>query len=407
MNTRSTVLCVLLAAAHAPVATAESSWTTYQGGPSHTGYAPLSLHTQNFALRWQKTIPGNMALNPVATGDGKVFVSQRGYFSNQGLYTLNAATGQTLWNINYGSVYSVNPPAYAFGNVYVQTGDHSSDTYLRAYHANDGALAFRSAHAAQWESYYAPTIYDRTVYVNGGYYGGMYGFDALDGTQRWFQELPQYDDWTPAVDANLAYAYVGEYNPGLYAFNRNTGAPAFTIPDPNFDWNGWSMNLAPVLGSQNNALAIHDGRMISFDLQNRRIGWELHRNFTGQPTLADGVIYAIDSGALTARKEGTGDLLWSWEPAGGGSLNGSMIATNNLLFVHSSSTTFAVDLTTHQSTWSFADSGELALGEGALWIANANGRLTAISVPEPGSVALMTVGLMAVASRRRKLPCNT
>ena len=65
---------------------------------------------------------------------------------------------------------------------------------------------FQAPHSAQWERYYAPTIYDGSVYVNGGYYGGMYGFDAFGGAQQWFNSLPQYDEWTPAVEADLADA---------------------------------------------------------------------------------------------------------------------------------------------------------------------------------------------------------
>jgi len=357
------------------------SWPLYQGDPGHTGYVAVSLNPDDFELRWQRTIRNDYDLNPATAADGRVFVSEVTYFNDGGLWVLDSATGEPLWNVTYGSVFSVNPPSYAFGQVYIQTGNHSSDTYLRAYDADTGSEVFTAPHAAQWEQYFAPTVHpDGTVYVNGGYYGGMYAFDALDGTQLWFHDLPQYDEWTPAVDDTRAYSYVGEYAPGLYVFDRFTGEQEYMIPDDGFDWNGWSMQLAPVLGRQDNALAIHDGRLISFDLSDQSIGWQLDKDFSGQPSLANGAIYAIDAGALTVLDEATGASSWSWEaPAG---LIGAIIVTDSHALATTDSAVYAVDLTTHEAVWSFDASGHLALdiSDGVLIIAGDNGLLTAIDL---------------------------
>lgn len=362
---------------------ANDPWPMFQGNAAHTGYLPAVLNPPVFRLRWQHTINAGAALNPVTAAEGKVFVSEIGYFSNAGLYVLDAASGAQLWSVNYGSIFSVNPPSYGDGIVYIQTGDHASDTYLRAYHAATGALVFRSAHAAQWERYYAPTIYDGKVYVNGGYYGGMYGFDAYSGSMLWFLGLNQYDQWTPAVDSQYAYAYTGEYSPDLSVVDRLTGAFLFNIPDPNFNWNGWSMNLAPVLGSATNVLAIHDGRLIFFDLAARNIRWQLHDNFQGQPSVAKGIIYAINAGALNARAELTGNLLWAWEMPTA-TLTDTMIVTDSHLLVGSPNAVYAVNLQTHLSDWSYPVGGHLALGEGVLYVAGGNGILTAITTSSSG-----------------------
>lgn len=356
-----------------------ADWPGFQGNPGHTGYVPESLGASQFALKWQITPANGQALNPVAVGDGKVFVSN----GNSGLYAIDADTGASLWYVGY-SGYSVNPPAYANGRVYIQTGNHGSDTWLRAYNATTGQLAFQSPHSAQWERYYAPTILDDVVYLNGGYYGGMYAFGAIDGTRKWFVELNQYDSWTPAVDATYAYAYTGSYSPELTVVNRQTGLVAFSIADPNFEWNGWSMNLAPVLGGANDVLAIHDGRLIRFDLVNRVIGWERQQNFTGQPSVAKGVIYAIDSGALTAWDQIAGTLLWSWRPSAG-SLSGPMIVTDTHVLVSGNGNTWALNLASRQSDWSYPVAGQLALADHTLYIAATNGTLTAIRTAPPGA----------------------
>ena len=50
-------------------------WSTYQGNAAHTGYVPVSLNTDNFDEGRTYNIIGNVPLNPVAAGDGKVFVT--------------------------------------------------------------------------------------------------------------------------------------------------------------------------------------------------------------------------------------------------------------------------------------------------------------------------------------------
>jgi outer membrane protein assembly factor BamB len=357
-------------------------WETYQGNRRHTGYVPISTDPLDFALRWQRQVGSGRPLNPVTAADGKVFASVKIYFNDETqLFTLDARDGETLWTKQFGAPFSVNPPAFGYGNVYVQTGNHGSDTWLRAYDANTGRELFSSRHSAQWERYFAPTIADGKVYINGGYYGGMYRFDAFSGRQDWFRDLQQYDEWTPAVDDRYAYAYMGEYTPGLYVVDRATGTHAFLIPDENFEWNGWSMNLAPVLGSMNDVIAIHDGRLISFDLGARKIRWEIPASFVGQPSIAKESIYAIDGGRLVARSEASGQLLWSWRPPSG-TLLGSTIATDSHIFTRTSTNIYAIDILSQESVWSYPVSGELALGNDTLYIAGSDGMLTAISIPE-------------------------
>jgi outer membrane protein assembly factor BamB len=368
-------------------------WTTYQGDASHDGYVPITLNPDDFSLQWQTRVGfGALALNPVTAADGKVFVTELGYFSNAGLYVLDAQSGSALWQVNYGSVFSVNPPAYANGTVYVQTGNHASDTYLRAYDANTGAVIFAAPHAAQWERYYAPTIVDFKVYVNGGYYGGMYSFDALTGAQLWFTSLQQYDQWAPAVDATYAYAYVGSYQPGLYVRNVQGGTAAYTISDPGFQWNGWSMNQAPVLGGANEVLGFNGGRLISFDLINQVIGWQQNLGVNNQPSVANGVIYAIANGSLAALDESSGHLLWAWT-APDGALTGTLVVTDSHAFARTAANVYAIDLSTQNSVWSYPVSGHLALSEGTLYVADAAGNLTAFTVaPNVAASSLRAAG---------------
>lgn len=375
LATTKEVLCLATDPAERP-----GTWPMFQANAKHSGYLPFAARPEEFRVRWQATPAGNYALNPVSAGDGKVFVTASIYFNNvQQLFALRTSDGATLWSKGFGSVFSVNPPSYAYGNVFVQTGNHGSDTWLRAFDAESGAQLFQAPHQAQWERYGAPTMYDGTAYVNGGYYGGLYAFEAYTGAQRWYASLPQYDEWTPAVEEVRAFAYLGGY-PGLYVKDRLTGVPgAFFVSDPNF---GGYTDLTPVIGGHGDVLATNNNRLLSMDPSSGLFAWQLAGAFTGTPSVAKDRVYAIRSGRLVVLDETTDAELWTWQPPSG-ALAGTMIVTDTHVFASTSTAVYAVDLATHQSAWSYAAGGHLAIADDTLFVAGSSGQLTAIALAVP------------------------
>jgi uncharacterized protein YjdB len=357
-----------------------AEWSTFQGNARHTGAVQATLDPLAFRELWvSQAVPAGSALNPVTEGGGSVFATTKNYFSNQQLTVLNAQTGQTQWTYSFGGISSVHPPAYGNGIVYLTTGGHQ-DSFLYAFDAATSTLRFRSAYGNQWSSYYAPVVEGGTVYMAGGYYDGMYAFNATSGEQTWFATTNQYDEWTPAVANGQVFAYTGSYSPKLQVVNASTGTLAYEIADPNFNWNGWSMNLSPVLGGSQNVLATQAGRLLSFDLQNRQIGWTKTGSFTGNVTVANGVLYVFNNQQLEARSEADGSLLWIWVPPEG-TPTGTTIVTDNLIFVSTASYTYAVDLGARVHMWRYPAGGQLALSkDGTLFIARSNGSLVAIAV---------------------------
>lgn len=357
-------------------------WATYQGNAKHTGLVPVFLDPNNFSVRWTTVPFGGSTLNPVAAANGSVFVTENSYFgANQRIAALDAANGVTKWTQDYGNIHSIHPPAYANGKVYFQTGGHE-DSFLRALDAETGQLIFKSAYTNQWSRYFAPTPFDGGVYVAGGYYGGAFGFDAGSGDQIWFVGTNQYDEWTPAVDDQFVYAYTGEYDPQVTVYDRTTGNVEYSISDPGFDWNGWSMDVAPVLGSYSELVAVNAGRVVSFDLGQRVVRWERKASFSGQPSVALGRIYVINGGALNVLDELTGEAEWAWEPPLSAQLRFNIIVAMNLVFVSDDLNTYAIDLSTRQQVWSYPKGGNLALSnEGVLYIVS-GGELIAVNVEQ-------------------------
>ncbi len=388
------VSCVLLSV---PVI-ASDQWAMNQANPAHTGYIPVTIDTNKITLRWKKQVSA-AALSPVTVAAGSIFVSDPGYFNAQHLYAIKK-NGRLAWGKTFSNIFSVNPPSYADGKVYVQTGNHGSDTYLRAYAVISGNLVFQAHHEAQWERYLAPTIYKGDVYINGGYYGGMYSFDGAKGKQNWFYSgLPQVDGWTPAVDEKWAYAYLGS----LYAIDRLTGKLAFTIP------NSGQQQQVPLLGGLNDVFVVDGGMLSKFKTDTRKIAWQktygFNEDYTGQPALANAVIYVgTTQGSLAALDQSTGKTLWAWKNAVKDSVINNVVATKSHVFFSTVNKVYAVDLKTRQNVWSYPASGHLALGESAFYIASADGKLTAfrLGLPDIMVSSVRYFGPTAVNATRTK-----
>lgn len=351
-------------------------WSTYQGNAGHTGYVPVTVDAGAIQERWVVTPFAGGRLHPVATSPGAVYVSS----TSQRLAALDPATGTARWTAASFAVDGLDAPAYGDGKVFVQTQGHGN-SFLWAFDAATGDLRFRSAYGNQWSSYYAPVVVGGAVYMAGGYYGGAYSFAAADGAERWFRALNQYDAWSPAVRDGRVYAYTGSYSPEVTVMNAVTGAVEFSIPDPAFEWRGWSMDLAPALGDANNLLATNGGRLISFDLAGQRIGWQHTGGFTGSVSVGGGHVYVVANGHVEVRRESDGGLVGPWVPPTG-RVEGPVLVTSNLLFASTASTTYAVDLATRRQVWSYPMGGALSLSaEGVLYIAQREGgKLAAIGL---------------------------
>lgn len=357
-----------------------TEWTGYQGNASHTGYVPAVLDPTRFSTRWSVQVTtGGTGLNPPAIGGGRIYASNTAYFGTQILKSLDPATGAVGWTKSFGEIHSVDPPTYDNGSVYVATGGHG-DSFIYGFDAATGNQRFKTPYGNQWSRWMAPVVVGSSLYMAGGTYGGMYAFNTNDGSQRWFLGLNQYDNFSPAVRNGKVYAYTGSYNPEVTVADAGTGAAVDHIADSAFNWNGWSMDASPVLGSGENLLSTQSGRLVSFDLTNKRIGWVVSGgSYSGQLALADGVIYVQNGTTIDARRESDGTLIWSTQMPTG--TRGALLVTRNLLLGSTETTTWAIDLAAHRLSWSHPEGGHIMLTkDGLLLIAGYNGKLTALDV---------------------------
>jgi hypothetical protein len=385
----------------------DSTWSMYQGNASHTGYVPVSLNVDEFKLKWSTPADPDPSsnLNPVvATKDYVIFTKTGWDLKYPYVKVLNASTGETAWERVFENCSLVGAPTYYNGAVYFQSFvsfDKPSEAYIAGYQVDDGKRIFENTIVSSWQHYYAPTLFKGNIYTEGGGTNGdIFAFNSQDGDELWKKNLCGFDNWTPAVDDNYVYMYLGENggdSSGLYLVGRVSGNVCQIIEDKNWIWGGWSMNQAPVIGSSNDIIAINDpesssfeGRLLKFDLNQNKIEFEIKDHFTGQPSVAKGVIYCINGRALEARNEYDGSLLWTVEPPNYERFDGTILVTNNHVILSARETltisspffvTYAVSLDTHEIVWSYKGAYSPAWVNETLYLITYDCSVVAIEAP--------------------------
>lgn len=379
-------------------------WETHQGNTFHQGYVPIRLDPSRFSKAWEwsrvKDDPIG-GINPVATADGKVYVTKDVYFGEGVLYALNEVDGSEAWRVSFGQVPALNPPAVSNGRVYAAvTG--SSSTALWGFDAATGNYLFKAPFEGQWPHELAPTVYGGQVYTGGGFYGGYtYSFSCADGSRTWAHSAGGvWDMYTPAVDEDYVYHYNGNT---LFLIDRSTGTTVATIEDP-FGMNtGYDYHGAPMIGGRNNVFTFAGGALSgrassnveqwtqrvfsSFNIATKTYEWSTRFPYMTAPAVAAGIIYAGRNNpmSLDAIDERDGTILWSWTPSGNGdtTFHRNIVVTRNILFVSTDKAVYALDLATRTPVWSYPEPGLLAISaDRTLYIVTgareSNGKLVAV-----------------------------
>jgi Putative Ig domain/PQQ-like domain len=369
-----------------------ADWQTFQGNSAHTGFVPASISPDQLVTRWQHGVTQNIYFN--GTVNLATVTTSNGLFYIAGGTVLEArqeSDASLVWSYDFSGLPfpSVNPPAVSNGVVNIAAGQQSS-TYMFAFDATTGALTSKSPMSSQWENYLAPTFGPDGVYTNAGEYGGIYGFTAI-GQQLFYTGLAQQSAWTPAVDSTTVYAYTGN---ALTMIDPMSGQITGTIVDPTFTNYIYVIGGSVVLGASHSAFAAAydntflDGGgignyLLHFNTASLTIDWNVKGDYPHTPAYDSGIVYAVNNSPmqLEARSETDGSLLWSWVPPASGDVafESEVLLTNNLVFVSTNLSTYAVDLTTHRAVWSYPATGNLALSsDGVLYLEGAN-TLTAIN----------------------------
>ncbi len=354
------------------------SWPTFAGDIAHTGTNPLETGKPPLSLAWSfnPMPPGQSAAAawPVAVAGGRAFVANASYNSASTLVqALNVSDGSLLWKYDLGNVSRMGMPAVFDGRVLVGTGrpiTSSGYAYEWALTATTGTLDWSSSMSSQWETYWAPIVANNVVYTNGGSYGGLYGFGESDGSQKFFVQLDQVSEWSPAYSSGTVYTFI---KGNLRAHDPADGSTLWSTA-VNSNSYTYAMRTAPVL-SGGRAYVIAPPNLYAINLTTHAVDWSATGTYAGTPMVSGGVVYGLSALHVVARNATTGLLVGTF--AGDGQLKYPPVAAGGYFYVASDANVYAVDTKTLQSAWTAADGGWLSIAEHRLFIARSDGKVDA------------------------------
>jgi len=404
--------------------TGVSDWTASGGGPSHSGYVPVTLDASRFSARWSVNLPpGNTTPCGVDFGfscaelssavtdsaDGHVVLTVDTVVQTANvdaddlaLYSLNEMDGSVAWSTSGfpfdddnedSHVNNFSVPSVADGKVYMSFFVDIQQPLLTppqlpvldAFDAKTGARVFSvnppcAATPCNNFAYSVtqPVISGSTLFTG----GSLSAFDAGDGTLLWTSG----GGAAPAVDLQAAYVSGEVASTSISAFtalDRASGVPLFQITPSAAEVAAYRGGGAasPVLDSAGGAIVQRGRVMDRYQLATHVLDWEVVGAFDGLPVAGNSMVFVCDGTGVSGYDITQGTLLFSWTPPAsdvslrpvqGTFTNCSMVVTNDILFVSSAKATYAVDIDSKQLQWSYGEGGSISISPSGLLYISVN-----------------------------------
>jgi hypothetical protein len=344
--------------------TSEASAFRMLGGDgAHSGYLPGETGSPppSTVPAWSYDVRGSAS--PAVIEGGRVYVTSSAEFGhNNSVFAFEASNGALLWQYDLGAIFAAGWPAVSGGKVYVATSSNLGDTFLYEL-SRDGERNWCVGFDSQWDHYWSPLVVGSFIYINGGSYGGIYGFDASNsGAQTFFNStIGQYDSWSPTFSFGSVWSFVAGV---LRKHDPASGAELGEL-DVGWTLNGHSMNTSAVGGSKY-VYVVSPPNLIAVDPSTMKQAWAANASFSSYPATDGALVYAIAGGTLRVLDADTGALQWSFSSPT--PLTYAPVVAAGRVYVSSAFDVYAVDLTSQKQVWTAPVGGALSVGEGMLLV---------------------------------------
>jgi outer membrane protein assembly factor BamB len=373
----------------------ERDWQQFQYNAQHAGCNPAAQVQFPMQLRWVNFYEKGIQINQITVVDGKAIVtywytdkSEPIWFRRGILRCLDAGTGQEIWSHDYRDIHSLNQATSSYGYVYLQISNNFGSRLI-AYDLLTGAQVWSSPFESQWEYFLPPTIYDSLVLIEGGFYGGMYVFDAITGQEQWAVSLCQWERWTPAAYRDTAFSYTCGYLTLRDIHTDRALVRLSTLPSGSpgelEDVSGYVMGSAPVIDSSAGiAYCMWQASFGAIDYRNGQLLWRWLGDFDYRtegttPAMYDHCAYALDTGRLVVYDGYTGAILW--QAAGYDNYNDPLcyppVIASGHVFVSDSRAVYAFNIETHAMDWKTTPGGVVSIAGDMMYVGTSNGAVYA------------------------------
>jgi len=371
------------------------NWSVYGNDTYNTSYAPTSRF--NYPVTIKNSITHDVdiydGLNRSIVVENKVI-----FTSNNRIWARDLDTGELIWQNTYSNRDVLSTPCFAFGNIYLQVGDHY-DSQLICLSLTDGSLIWATDYMVQWQGLTGPIAVDGNIFIIEGRYRSTIGcYDAYNGNLKWKQDIStnNFDNWNPAIYDGKIYGYADDF--GVLDIETGEFLKHITRNDLPFQWSGWSAFGNPVIDTVNNQIILTNRYfMFALDLDTYEINWSIssidYGLFTSTPALSDNSLFVGTLNLIMELFSSNGELIWYNQDYQG---NFDPVVSDSIVVFSSNDRTVVVDRKTKQVEGGFNKGGHLTLSGDYLIIAEHNGGQ--LYILEQGEKVPMAAEIMIIDS---------
>ncbi|MEA2515342.1 MAG: eukaryotic-like serine/threonine-protein kinase [Thermomicrobiales bacterium] len=336
-------------------ADSDESVTMLRGSAARTGVHPGPGPTSSPKHVWSVHL-GDLIVSSPVVADELVYIGSVSPTIAAGgaLHALDLLTGVEIWRVDLDRGDGIlSTPAVANGVVYVAT----YDGVVLAIDATTGEEVWRST-LDEPIYYSSPAVEDGVLYV-GDIGGRLYALDTEDGRREWEFAVGEGNErsmGTPAVADGRVYVVAP-------SARRNEQSELFAL-DAETGEEHWSF-VAEDVGEVRGTPAIADGRVYvpttlgsvyALSARDGSVDWrfdsEREISATSTVVVDDEVIVGTDDGALHAVDAETGERTRNLpDMTGGGFLTSPTVADGVVYSVDTGGALYAVDLDAEKELW--------------------------------------------------------
>ncbi|WP_185962639.1 PQQ-binding-like beta-propeller repeat protein [Thalassomonas sp. M1454] len=346
-------------------------WYTTDGNNARTRFVPVNLDPSEFSPRWLWKSPREYRVTKLMTHDEFVYLFEDnkreiGSDYDLNLVAISEETGTESWHTKIPAYFFPHSFTVNEGNIFLtKTVSMNRDEIaeISKIDASNGTILNQKQFIVTEEE-----VDNGKSITLGRVLADLGNLYFSENNEQFSTDYDFNESWSrPSVGG--VFAKVGG---NLYAFNSE----GITILDSK---NGNVIkhiilpdditNYAPqYIISGSYAIIKTTREIIGYDIENDSIKWEADIPYRSYPHLAvgNGTLFIAANASVKAVDIKTGDEKWSKTIEDNATGRGSLILTNNILFISSEYGTIAIDINTQKLVWGYPFGGQMAISKGSV-----------------------------------------
>ncbi len=316
----------------------KNNWVTMGGNNHHTGNSSYNNISPGLKEQWNYPIEDDFFFYKQAIIANRHVIFPNWAFNQKVEFlSLDISTGIPHYIVELNNKVVVGNVCYGNGMFFTQFANEDDGYNFRAYNLHDGREVWKTPFESQGTRELSGIVHNNVLLIQGGYYGGIFALNSLDGKKLWYTQL-DIDSWTPVAFRDKVYCCS---KGKLTVLGLETGEIiAEKKLDYNFDFYGDV--TATMIDTANQLLIITSAKNLDIlDINTLEVKWSLFGTIIANPAIRNDTLYTLYKGNLEARNLLNGEIIWKNETVN--ELLYSPVVNDRLVFASSQDKVYIIN----------------------------------------------------------------